>query len=202
LTAELYYKKLSRLVPYAVDNVRVWYYGKNLSDGHVVGLDTKLFGQFVPGTDSWIGFSLMNAKQSIDGEKYSLPTDQLYNLTLYYTDYMPNYDRLKFNLRAIWSQGLPFSVPGNEYKPRFRAPAYRRVDIGFNYRLWSEEDQYYSRSFFRKFKNIWLGVDVFNLFDIGNVNSYSWFSDIRGFQHAVPDRLTGRQFNIKLLAEF
>ena len=201
-TAEIYYKKLDNLVPYSVDNVRVWYYGKNVSDGYVMGLDTKLFGQFVPGTDSWLGFSLMNAKQNIDGKKYPLPTDQRYNITFYYTDYMPNYERLKFNLRAIWSQGLPFSVPGQDYKLALRAPTYRRIDIGLNYCLWNETQQERSNSFFQNFKNIWLGVDVFNLFDIKNVNSYSWFSDVNGAQHAVPDRLTGRQFNVKLLAEF
>lgn len=201
-TAEIYYKKLDDLVPYSVDNVRVWYYGKNVADGYAVGIDTKLFGQFVPGTDSWLGFSLMEAKQNIDGEKVPLPTNQLYNITLYYTDLMPNYERIQFNLRAIWSQGLPFSVPGNDYKPKFKAPAYRRVDIGMTYHLWGEEDRYRNTSFWKNFKNIWVGVDVFNLFDIKNVNSYSWFADITGSRHAVPDKLTGRQFNIKLVAEF
>lgn len=201
-TAELYYKKLDNLIPYSVDNVRVWYYGKNVSDGYAMGIDTKLFGQFVPGTDSWLGFSLMEAKQTIEGETVPLPTDQRYNITLYYTDLMPKYERIQLNLRAIWSQGLPFSVPGNQYKPRFRAPAYRRIDIGITYRLWGEEDREQSNNFLKNFKNIWIGVDVFNLFDINNVNSYSWFSDITGAQNAVPDKLTGRQFNIKLVAEF
>ena len=201
-TAEMYYKKLDNLVPYMVDNVRVWYYGKNISSGHTMGIDTKLFGQFVPGTDSWLGFSLMEAKQSIDGEKVPLPTDQRFNITLYYTDLMPKYERIQLNLRAIWSQGLPFSVPGNEYKPRFRAPTYRRIDIGMTYQLWGEKDREHGNPFLKHFKNIWLGIDVFNLFDIGNVNSYSWFTDVTGSQHAVPDKLTGRQFNFKLVAEF
>ncbi len=103
-TAEMYYKKLDNLVPYTVDNVRVWYYGDNVSHGYATGIDTKLFGQFVPGTDSWLGFSLMEAKQYIDGKKVSMPTDQLYNFTLYYTDLMPKYERIQFNLRAIWAQ--------------------------------------------------------------------------------------------------
>lgn len=202
VTAEMYYKKLDNLVPYSVDNVRVWYYGKNVSNGYTMGIDTKLFGQFVPGTDSWVGFSLMEAKQFIDGEKIPLPTDQRFNITLYYTDLMPKYNRIQLNLRAIWSQGLPFSVPGNEYKPRFKAPGYRRIDIGMTYRLWGEDDREYSNSFLKNFKNIWFGVDVFNLFDIGNVNSYSWFTDVSGYQHAVPDKLTGRQINFKVVAEF
>ncbi|MDR0413681.1 MAG: TonB-dependent receptor, partial [Dysgonamonadaceae bacterium] len=201
-TAELYYKKLDHLVPYSVNNVRVWYSGENSSHGYATGIDTKLFGQFVPETDSWVGFSLMQARQYINGEKVAMPTDQLYNFTLYFSDYLPKTNkRLQGNLRAIWAQGLPFSVPGNEYKPRFHAPPYRRIDFGMTYRLWGEDDRSRSTSFWTHFRNIWLGVDVFNLFDIKNVSSYSWFSDVKGVMHAVPDKLTGRQFNLKLVAE-
>ncbi|MDR1527668.1 MAG: TonB-dependent receptor [Dysgonamonadaceae bacterium] len=202
-TTEMYYKKLDNLVPYTVDNVRVWYSGENTAYGYATGIDAKLFGQFVPETDSWIGLSLMQAKQYIDGERVSMPTDQLYNFTMYFTDYMPKpYDRLQANLRIIWAQGLPSGVPGNEYKPRFRAPAYRRVDMGVSYRLWSEVDRYRKAVFWNHFRNIWVGVDCFNLLDIKNVNSYSWFTDVTGAQNAVPNRLTGRQLNVKLVAEF
>ena len=202
-TTEIYYKKLDNLIPYTVDNVRVWYYGDNISHGYTTGIDTKLFGQFVPGTDSWIGFSLMDAKQYINGQKVSTPTDQLYNFTFYFTDLMPNYDRIQFNLRAIWAQGLPFSVPGYDYEYKgLRAPAYRRIDVGMSYRLWGESDHSANRLFWNNFKNIWVGVDVFNLLDIKNINSYSWFTDINGAKNAVPEKLTGRQINIKLVAEF
>ncbi|GHV27758.1 TonB-dependent receptor [Bacteroidia bacterium] len=202
-TTELYYKKLNDLVPYSVDNVRVWYAGENTSHGYATGIDTKLFGQFVPETDSWIGLSLMQAKQYINGEKVPMPTDQFFNFTLYYTDYMPKTDKkLQANLRMIWAQGLPFGSPGHEYTPRFRASPYRRVDFGMSYRLWGENNREYATSFWKNFKNIWVGVDCFNLFDIGNVSSYSWFTDVTGAQNAVPDRLTGRQLNVKLVAEF
>jgi hypothetical protein len=202
-TAEMYYKNLDNLVPYSVNNVRIWYYGENVSHGYAMGIDTKLFGQFIPETDSWVGFSLMQAKQYINGEKIAMPTDQLYNFTLYFSDYLPKTNkRLQGNLRAIWAQGLPFSIPGNEYKPRFHAPPYRRIDFGMTYRLWGEEDHYRNTSFWNHFKNIWVGIDIFNLFNIGNVSSYSWFSDVKGAKHAVPDKLTGRQFNIKFVTEF
>jgi hypothetical protein len=169
----------------------------------VTGIDTKLFGQFVPETDSWVGLSLMQAKQYINSEKVPMPTDQFYNITLYYTDYMPKTDKkLQFNLRAIWAQGLPFGSPGQEYTPHFRASPYRRIDCGLSYRLWDEQKRDYATSFLKNFKNIWVGVDAFNLLGIGNVSSYSWFTDVTGAQNAVPDRLTGRQFNIKLVAEF
>jgi len=145
----------------------------------------------------------MQAKQYINGERVSMPTDQLYNFTMYFTDYMPKpYDRLQANLRIIWAQGLPFSLPNNDYKPYFRAPAYRRVDIGLSYRLWCENDRYRKTTVWNSFRNIWIGVDCFNLLDIKNVNSYSWFTDVSGYQNAVPDKLTGRQLNLKLVAEF
>ncbi|MDR1372766.1 MAG: TonB-dependent receptor [Dysgonamonadaceae bacterium] len=201
-TTELYYKKMDNLVPYHVNNVRIQYYGENISSGHATGIDLKLFGQFVPETDSWLNFSLMQARQTtFGGVKIPMPTDQLYNFSLYFNDYMPGYRRIQLNLRAIWADGLPFTIPGYEYTKYIRTSSYRRVDIGMTYRLWDSEKDTGS-SFFSFFKNIWAGADVFNLLDINNVSSYSWFSDVEGLSHAVPDRLTGRQINFKLIAEF
>ncbi|MDR0732503.1 MAG: TonB-dependent receptor [Dysgonamonadaceae bacterium] len=205
-TTELYYKKMDRLVPYTVNNVRIDYFGSNVSHGYSAGVDMKLFGQFVPGTDSWLGFSLMEAKQYIDGKKIPMPTDQLYNFTFYFTDYAPYIadKRVQLNLRAIWAGGLPFSVPGGQYKylKSVRTPPYRRIDVGMTYRLLDENDRVRNYSVWGNFKNIWVGIDVFNLFGIGNVSSYSWFSDVGGVMYAVPDKLTGRQINVKLVAEF
>jgi hypothetical protein len=201
-TTELYYKKMDNLVPYTVNNVRIQYYGENISKGYATGIDMKLFGQFVPETDSWLSFSLMQARQTtFGGIKIPMPTDQLYNITFYFTDYVPNYRKIQLNLRAIWADGIPFSVPGKEYISHIRTASYRRVDIGATYRIW-DEDSENRASFLRYFKNIWLGIDVFNLLDINNVSSYSWFADIKGDRYAVPDRLTGRQFNFKLITEF
>lgn len=200
-TTELYYKVMDDLVPYYVDNVRIRYYGANIADGYARGVDFKLFGQFVPGTDSWLCFSLMEAKQNIDGKKVPMPTEQRYNLTFYYTDYFPNFDKIQFNLRAIWSEGILFGIPGNEYVNAKRTPPYRRIDVGMTYRLWDEKSGD-GTSFWRHFKNIWFGVDVFNLLDIRNVSSYSWVPDVNGHRHSVPDKLTGRQFNFKLVADF
>jgi hypothetical protein len=200
-TTEMYYKKLDDLVPYAVDNVKVWYQGINSSSGYAAGIDTKLFGQFVTNADSWIGLSLMQAKQYINGVKVPMPTDQLYNFTFYYTEV---YGKVQVNVRMIWAAGLPFSVPGsNEYRAGLTAPPYRRVDFGISYCLLSEEDRgYRNNSIWRNVRNVWIGADIFNLFDIKNVSTYSWFSDVMGAKYAVPDRLTGRQFNFKLIAEF
>jgi hypothetical protein len=199
-TAEMYYKKLDDLVPYTVDNVKIWYRGDNVSNGYATGIDAKVFGQFVEGSDSWVGISLMQAKQYIDGLKVPMPTDQLYNITGNFTEI---YRKIQVNVRGIWAAGLPFSVPGYEYKSGLHAPAYRRIDFGISYCLLSENDRAYrSNSIWRHFRNVWIGGDIFNLFDIKNVSSYSWFTDINGYKNAVPDKLTGRQINIKLIAEF
>lgn len=204
--SELYYKKMDYLVPYTVNNVRIDYYGSNVSHGYSAGIDMKLFGQFVPGTDSWLGLSLMEARQYIYGEKVPMPTDQLYNFTFYFTDYAPYIPdkRVQLNLRAIWAGGLPFGVPGGQYKyvRSIRTPPYRRIDVGMTYRLLDEGDLIRDYSAWRYFKNVWVGIDVFNLFGIKNVSSYSWFTDTGGVMYAVPDKLTGRQLNIKLVAEF
>ncbi|MDR1719359.1 MAG: TonB-dependent receptor [Dysgonamonadaceae bacterium] len=201
-TAEAYYKKLNNLVPYSVNDVRIRYYGDNAAKGFTTGLDMKLFGEFVPGTDSWLSFSLMKTEQDRDGIKTPLPTDQRYNISLFFTDYFPNFDRIKFNLKAIWSDGLPYSTPNYVFEPRFRSKGYRRVDMGMAYLLLDNGDKTYDGSLLRRLKSVWFGIDAFNLLDINNVSSYLWFSDIQGNQYAVPNYLTGRQINLKLLIEF
>ncbi len=201
-TTEIYYKKLDHLVPYTVNDVKVRYYGRNVAKGYATGIDLKLFGEFVPGTDSWLSFSLMKTEQDWNGQKSPLPTDQRFAVSLFFTDYFPNNNRIKFNLKGIWSDGLPYPTPNYVYEPRFRSKGYRRIDIGAAYLLLGEDDIARDKKIWSYFKNIWVGVDVFNLLDINNVNSYTWFSDIYGTQYAVPNYLTGRQINIKLVAEF
>ncbi len=203
-TSEIYYKLLSDLVPYTVDNVKIRYYGENLTDGYAAGLDMKLFGEFVPGSDSWLSFSLMKAEQTLNGVKVPLPTDQRYNISLYFQDYFPGYERLKMNLVGIWSQGLPVSAPRVGYdKGYFRSSDYRRIDIGFSWQALHKESALRARSnFWNSFKNIWLGIDVFNLLNISNVNAYYWVTDVYKQQYAVPNFLTSRQLNFRILAEW
>ena len=198
LTTEIYYKILGNLVPYSVNNVKVTYYGDNVASGHAAGVDMKLFGEFVPGTDSWLSLSFMNTRMKINGLSVPLPTDQCYALHLYFTDYFPGTNRWLMNLKLTYADGLPFSAPHREIeRNNFRAPAYRRADIGMNYRLLNNEDRH-SKSIF---KNIWLGVDCLNLFGINNVNSYYWITDVTNQQFAVPNYLTGRMFNAKIRFE-
>lgn len=205
LSAEAYYKILGNLIPYEIDNLKVVYTGKNLSNGFAAGLDFKLFGQFVPGTDSWISFSLMKTQENLNGVKVPRPTDQRYSFALFFTDYFPKFPKLKFNLRGIFSDGLPVTAPRTTRdEAYFRAPAYKRVDIGLAYGLLTppKDGQPRRSGFLGKFKSIWLGLDVFNLFDIGNVSSYYWVTDVNDVQYAVPNYLTRRQFNVRLTVDF
>lgn len=198
-TAEVYYKALQNLIPYSVNNVKVIYYGDSKCSGHAMGLDLKLFGEFVPGTDSWLTFSLMDTKMNLHGNSIPMPTDQRYALNLFFTDYFPGTTRWKMSLKLAYADGLPFSAPHRELERNsFRAPAYRRADIGMSYRLLNNED-HHKGSIFR---NIWLGVDCLNLLGIDNVNSYYWITDVTGQQYAVPNYLTGRQINAKVSVEF
>ena len=201
-TTEIYYKNLANLIPYEVDNLKVVYSGLNQSKGYVAGIDLKLFGQFVEGTDSWISFSLMKTQETLNGVKVPRPTDQRYSFALFFTDYFPKLPRLKFSLKAIVSDGLPTTSPRmTRDQSYFRQPAYKRVDVGLSFQLVGGQHRP-TTGFLSHFKSIWLGVDVFNLFDISNVSSYYWITDVNAIQYAVPNYLTRRQINARLQLNF
>ena len=198
-TAEAYYKALSNLIPYNVQNVKVTYYGENLCSGYAAGLDLKLFGEFVPGTDSWLTFSVMKTGQKMEGGSYfPLPTDQRYAINLHFTDYFPGTERWKMTLRLAYADGLPFGAPHRGIEQQsFRAPAYKRADIGMAWLAYKNVQ----RSTFH-LQRLWIGLDCLNLFGISNVNSYYWVTDVTNRQWAVPNYLTGRQINGKITVEF
>ncbi len=203
-TAEAYYKALDNLIPYNIDNVRVIYYGGNISKGYAAGLDMKIYGEFVPGTSSWFSLGIMKTSEKIAGGKsVPRPTDQRLNCSLFFSDYFPNTDKWKVTIQGHYAGGLPFGPPhiGREQQV-FRMPSYRRVDLGISYRLLNNDDRHMHTGAGRFFRNIWLGIDAFNILDISNVNSYYWVTDITNHQYAVPNYLTGRQFNARLLFEF
>lgn len=192
-TAEAYFKALSNLIPYNVQNVKVTYYGENLASGYTAGIDLKLFGEFVPGTDSWLTFSVMKAQMKMGGVSFPQPNDQRYAINLHFTDYFPGTDRWKMTLRLAFADGLPFGAPhrGIEHQ-NFRAPAYKRADIGMSWLAIKQE---------KGIKRVWIGLDCLNLFGISNVNSYYWVTDVTNRQWAVPNYLTGRQINGKITIE-
>lgn len=201
LTAELYYKNLSNIIPYEIDNLKVVYTGMNSSKGYVSGVDFKFFGQFVEGTDSWLSVSLMKTQEDLNGVKVPRPTDQRYSVALFFTDYFPKFPKMKFSLKAIYSDGLPMTAPRTSRDiSYFRAPAYKRVDVGISYQLVGGSSR--PQNFLRHFKSIWIGLDCFNLFDISNVSSYYWVTDVNEIQYAVPNYLTRRQLNVRLSMNF
>ena len=198
-SAEAYYKALSNIVPYSVSNVKVVYYGQNECSGHAAGLDFKLYGEFVPGTDSWLSLSLMDTKMKLNGRSIPLPTDQRYAVNLFFTDYFPGSKKWCMSLKLAFADGLPFAAPHKELETNsFRATAYRRADIGMSYQL-LDNNRREKKTFL---KNVTLGVDCLNLFGIDNVNSYYWVTDVTNQQYAVPNYLTGRQLNARVLLEF
>lgn len=193
-SAEAYYKALSNLIPYNVQNLKITYVGENLTSGYATGLDLKLYGEFVPGTDSWLTFSLMSTRQKFGDTWASLPTDQRWAVNFHFTDYFPGTERWKMTLKLAYADGLPFGAPHQGLEEQtFRAPAYKRADIGMSYRIVKDG---------KSLKNLWFGVDCLNLFGISNVSSYYWVTDVSNRQWAVPNYLTGRQINISITAEF
>jgi hypothetical protein len=198
----VYYKALSDLIPYNVDNVRLSYYGGNISKGYAAGLDLKLYGEFVPGTDSWISMGIMKTEEEIGGVKVPRPTDQRLNLSVFFSDYFPNTEDWKVTVKGHYAGGLPFGPPhsGRE-KHVFRMPSYRRVDLGMSYRLVNNEKRRIYKGVLNYVKNVWIGVDAFNILDISNVNSYYWVTDVNNARFAVPNYLTGRQMNLRFLVE-
>ena len=212
---EVYYKDLSNLIPYKIDNVRIQYLANNNSNGYAKGVDMKINGEFVPGMESWVSLSVMETKEDIIGDFYynennekiepgyiPRPTDQRVNFSMFFQDYMPGFPNYKMHLNMIYGTGLPFGPPKSEkYEDILRVPSYRRADIGFSVVLKSEEKESKIK-WFNNINSLWFGVEVFNLFNINNTISYLWVSDISNRQYAVPNYLTTRQINGKLIVKF
>ncbi|OFY69340.1 MAG: hypothetical protein A2265_05960, partial [Bacteroidetes bacterium RIFOXYA12_FULL_33_9] len=215
---ELYFKKLKNLIPYDVDNVRIRYYATNNSKGYVAGIDLKVNGEFVRGVDSWASLSIMQTEENIEGDyatitqdsiSYSYergyiarPTDQRVNFSMFFQDYLPGNPSYKMQLSLFFGSRLPFGPPNSEeYRSAFRMPAYRRVDIGFSKVIKSDEFKSKSK-FLNHFESLWLTAEIFNLLGTNNTISYMWISDIYNRQYAVPNYLTARRINVKLIAKF
>ncbi|MEI8085541.1 MAG: TonB-dependent receptor [Paludibacter sp.] len=223
-TTEAYLKLADRVISYSIDNVRIRYSGQNDAKAYTAGADFKLFGELVPGTDSWINLSLMDSKEDILNDSYinktydsdgkvlttntvypgwvSRPSEQRYTFSMMFQDYLPNNPKYKLQLKFIWSDGLPFGPPrNNEFRAAFRTPPYRRVDIGMSRVLVNGTDKMMNKAWLKHVKNVWLNVEVFNMLNFKNVNSYYWVTDIYGNQMSVPNYLTGRQLNLKIMVD-
>lgn len=204
-SSEIYYKHMYDLIPYQVDNVRILYSGKNEADGYATGIDLKLHGEFVPGTESWATLSLLKTEENLENDEWDKPgtpgyiprpSDQRLNFSLFFQDYLPNNPTFKVNLSLFYGTGLPFGPPRSpRYTATYRMPPYRRVDIGFSKDLKPWLNKNNSAAFIKDF---WLGFEIFNLFDISNTISHYWVSDVENRQYAVPNYLTGRRINVSL----
>ena len=212
---EIYYKKLENLIPYKVDNVRIQYLSNELSNGYATGIDMKINGEFVPGVESWASLSIMKTEEDIVGDTklntsgnevevgyIPRPTDQRVNFSMFFQDYIPGNPNYKMHLNFIYGTGLSFGPPKSEkFQDILRIPDYRRVDIGFSAVI-KQETKKSRFKFLNLFNSIWISAELFNLLDINNTVSYLWISDINGREYAVPNYLTSRQINTKLIITF
>ena len=205
MVTEVYYKDFAQLIPYDMDNVRIRYRAENNARGFATGIDYRINGEFVPGIDSWASLSIMTIREDIEGDGAGYlprPTDQRLNFKIFFQDYLPNDPSFRVSLTLAYGTGLPFGPPQATAAERvFRLPDYRRVDIGFSKVLKSESKNYDSK-FLNQFRSLWIGVEVFNLLDITNTISYLWVKDIStAREYAVPNFLTPRLLNVKLVAK-
>ncbi len=219
LTLEGYYKQADRVISYYADNVRIRYSGRNDAVAYTTGIDVKLFGEFVPGTDSWISFSWMRSREDIIDDHYAVysntgnylgevypgyisrPNEQRYNISLFFQDYFPNHPEYKVHVKLVWSDGLPFGPPHSErYQATLRTKAYNRVDIGASRGFIQGREKWMRH--LDPVQNIWLSLELFNLFNIKNVNSYYWVTDIYNGQYAVPNYLSGFMVNFRVSVGF
>lgn len=229
LTSEIYYKYLKDIIPYEVDNIRIKYFADQRATGYATGMDIRINGEFVKGIESWASLSFMKSRENIKyylssngtilsqsdvnkGAEYVCdtlikgiprPSDQRINMSVFFQDYIPFIPSFKVNLKLVFGTGMPFGAPYSErYKQTLRMSPYRRVDIGFSKQLISETSSFKKGNPLGYIKNCWLSLEVFNLLGINNVSSYMWVTDIYNIQYAVPNYLTPRQINLKLVAEF
>jgi hypothetical protein len=213
IKAEAYYKNLWDLDPYFYDNVRVRYTGKNDAVGYVYGGEVRIYGDLVKDATSFISIGIMKAAQKITdsggiagfANYFPLPSDQRFTLGMYFEDYLPRNKNFKVHINGMFASGLPVGSPfGHLYQNTLRIPSYKRVDIGFSALLLdAARREHPAHSFFNNLKSIWGSLEVFNLLGIQNTLSYTWIQDDTSQKtFAVPNRLTSRLLNVKLLFKF
>jgi len=202
-TVEGYAKYIDRMISYTVENVRVRYSGKNDSEGYTLGLDLKLYGELVPGVDSWVSFSCMRSRMRMLNDPYDRgwfpsPQEQRWSLTFFFQDYIPKLPQYKLHLKFIFSEGLPFGYPRSEQMRYLgHLPNYKRIDIGASRTFSASTDKFMRKPSAQHVAAWSIYFEVFNLVDWKNVNSYYWVTDANGCQWASPNYLTGRMFNLR-----
>ncbi len=202
-TVEAYYKGLRKLNPYSIENVRIRYMAQNCARGYVAGVDLKINGELVEGVESWVCLSVMKTAEDISNDGHSWivrPSDQRFNFSMFFQDYMPSNKSVGATLNFIAGSGLPFGPPNSErYKQTSRMPGYKRIDLGMFKDFARLKD---GSMRWNRVQSVRFGLEVFNLFDFSNTISYFWVSETHGGMYAVPNYLTPRRLNVKFSIEF
>ncbi len=231
ITTEAYYKNIRDLIPYDVDNVRIRYFGNNNAKGYAYGLETRFYTELVKDAESWLSIGLMKTKENIDGDSYKQylnaqgtpvkpgeaiadsvqqdvgwlrrPTDRLITIGLFLQDYLSTNKNFRVHLNMLYGSNMPFNIPNSvKYRNALIIDPYIRVDIGFSALLLSEKNARRSHNPFRGFDNIWASFEVFNLIDRPNTISYQLIKDFSNTVYSIPNRLTPRLINFKIIARF
>jgi len=200
-TSEAFYKPMWNIVPYDVDNVRLRYYGENSAKAYAVGADFRVSGEFLKGEESWFSLGLLQTKENVNNDNRGYirrPTDQFMTFGVFFQDHLPNKPTVKMFLNGIYGSGLPTGVPNDERnRQAFKMPSYKRVDIGFS-KLISFENQSKLGKFF---SSIWISAEVLNLIGASNTISYLWITDVEKRKYAVPNSLSQRFLNLRIIAK-
>ena len=205
LTTEIYYKHLSNVNPYTVDNVRIRYQAKNNATAYAAGIDIRLNGEFVPGNESWISLGLLKTQENIDGKGFiARPTDQRFKLGILFQDYVPNLPDLKAYLNLVYNSGVPGGSPSyaDVYQFQNRLGAYKRADLGVSY-IFVDANKKATNNWLQNVKELTAGLELFNLFDINNSSTNTWVRDVYSkTMYGIPNYMTGRVLNFKIGLQF
>jgi hypothetical protein len=201
--SELYYKYMWNVIPYDVDNVRIRYFGANSAKAYAAGADFRVSGEFIKGVESWFNLGFLTTKEDVEGDNRGYirrPTDQRVTASIFFQDHLPRNPSIKVYLNLVYGTGLPFGPPNSEkYRAALSGPQYKRVDIGFS-KLLTFTNKDISKG--RIFESVWISAEVLNLLGAHNTISYMWISDVNSNQYAVPNTLSQRYLNIRMIAKF
>jgi hypothetical protein len=233
-TTEAYYKIMTSIVPYDIDNVKIKYLGANNAKAYATGIEFRLFGELVKDAESWLSVSFMRTRENLSNDIYydyknaageiiratttdrivtdsvknevgfvRRPSDRLITVGLYIEDYLPTNKNLKLHLNAIYGSNMSYNIPNSvKYRNGLIINPYIRVDMGFSALLLSEKSQRRSHNPFKKFENIWASLEVFNLINRENTISFQLIKDFSNTTYALPNRLTPRLINLKIVGRF
>lgn len=197
LISEAYWKRLYNVVPYDIDNVRIRYMADNLADAYAMGVDVRLSGEFVPGTESWLSLGILETRENLKNDQRGYirrPTDQRVTLSMFFEDHFANDPTMRMNLNLQFGTGLPYGPPNNTaMRNVFRGNYYNRVDLGLSKmitgRMGNEK---------AILNSVWVGAEILNLLANENTVSYTWIKDFNNTQYAIPNVLSSRFFNVKV----